>query len=82
MTLTGYITLLSHDEDYQACSFSLKTAKRAYGSQIVKLYERCLISCANYPEFWMRYVDFMESKGGKEIANDALVRATNTFLKV
>lgn len=48
---------------------------------IVKLYERCLISCANYPEFWMRYVDFMESKGGKEIANDALVRATNTFLK-
>ncbi|XP_039049499.1 alpha-protein kinase 1-like isoform X1 [Hibiscus syriacus] len=47
----------------------------------VKLYERCLIPCANYPEFWMRYVDFMESKGGREIANLALARATEIFLK-
>ncbi|KAK9696904.1 hypothetical protein RND81_08G004400 [Saponaria officinalis] len=47
----------------------------------VKLYERCLVSCAYYPEFWMRYVDFVESKGGKEIAVDALDRATNIFLK-
>ncbi|XP_022715646.1 uncharacterized protein LOC111274904 isoform X4 [Durio zibethinus] len=47
----------------------------------VKLYERCLIACANYPEFWMRYVDFMESKGGREIANFALARATQIFLK-
>lgn len=47
----------------------------------VKLYERCLIPCANYPEFWMRYVDFMESKGGREMANFALARATQTFLK-
>eukprot|EP00257_Ricinus_communis_P016717 XP_015574974.1 pre-mRNA-processing factor 39 isoform X2 [Ricinus communis] len=48
----------------------------------VKLYERCLIPCANYPEFWMRYVEFMESKGGREIANLALDRATQIFLKV
>ncbi|KAF3449858.1 hypothetical protein FNV43_RR05937 [Rhamnella rubrinervis] len=47
----------------------------------VKLYERCLIPCANYPEFWIRYVEFMESKGGREIANYALDRATQTFLK-
>ncbi|OVA01421.1 RNA-processing protein [Macleaya cordata] len=47
----------------------------------VKLYERCLIPCANYPEFWMRYVELMESKGGIEIANFALVRATEIFLK-
>ncbi|XP_048230542.1 pre-mRNA-processing factor 39-2 isoform X3 [Ricinus communis] len=47
----------------------------------VKLYERCLIPCANYPEFWMRYVEFMESKGGREIANLALDRATQIFLK-
>ncbi|KAJ8761333.1 hypothetical protein K2173_001389 [Erythroxylum novogranatense] len=47
----------------------------------VKLYERCLISCANYPEFWMRYVEFMESKGGREMANFALDRASKTFLK-
>lgn len=47
----------------------------------VKLYERCLISCAHYPEFWMRYVDYVESKGGRELATDALGRATQIFLK-
>ncbi|KAK7359154.1 hypothetical protein VNO77_01101 [Canavalia gladiata] len=47
----------------------------------VKLYERCLIVCANYPEYWMRYVDFMEAKGGREIANYSLDRATEIFLK-
>ncbi|KAM2076380.1 hypothetical protein ACFX1T_039133 [Malus domestica] len=48
----------------------------------VKLYERCLIPRANYPEFWMRYVDFMEINGGREIANYALDRATQIFLKL
>ncbi|KAL0534940.1 hypothetical protein IC582_029244 [Cucumis melo] len=47
----------------------------------VKLYERCLIPCASYPEFWMRYVEFVETKGGREIAMFALERATKTFLK-
>ncbi|PIA41432.1 hypothetical protein AQUCO_02200089v1 [Aquilegia coerulea] len=47
----------------------------------VRLHERCLIPCANYPEFWMRYVEFMETKGGREIANCALARATQIFLK-
>ncbi|KAK9153237.1 hypothetical protein Sjap_000717 [Stephania japonica] len=48
---------------------------------IVKLYERCLIPCANYPEFWMRYVELMENMGGREIASFALDRATKVFLK-
>ncbi|XP_031397163.1 uncharacterized protein LOC116208073 isoform X2 [Punica granatum] len=48
---------------------------------VVKLYERCLIPAANYCEFWMRYVAYMESKGGREIANFALDRATEIFLK-
>lgn len=47
----------------------------------LKLYERCLISCANYPEFWIRYVDFMETKGGRELAMFALERATKGFSK-
>uniref|UniRef100_A0A1D1YGQ0 Pre-mRNA-processing factor 39 n=1 Tax=Anthurium amnicola TaxID=1678845 RepID=A0A1D1YGQ0_9ARAE len=47
----------------------------------VKLYERCLIPCANYPEFWVRYIEFMEARGGREIANLALTRASTTFLK-
>ncbi|XP_068666839.1 pre-mRNA-processing factor 39-2 [Aristolochia californica] len=47
----------------------------------VKLYERCLIPCASYPEFWIRYVELMEEKGGRELANLALARATQTFVK-
>ncbi|CAI9087906.1 OLC1v1022099C1 [Oldenlandia corymbosa var. corymbosa] len=46
-----------------------------------QLYERCLIPCAYFPEFWMRYVEFMESKGAREFANSALDRATQVFLK-
>lgn len=46
----------------------------------LQLYERCLISCANYPEFWMRYVEYLDSKGGRELANFALERA-EIFLK-
>ncbi|KAK1297602.1 hypothetical protein QJS10_CPB15g01113 [Acorus calamus] len=48
---------------------------------IVKLYERCLIPCANYPEFWIRYVELVESKGGREIADFALRRAAELFPK-
>ncbi|CAA3029455.1 mRNA processing [Olea europaea subsp. europaea] len=47
----------------------------------VKLYERCLISCANYPEFWIRYVEFLESKMGRQLVISVLDRATQIFLK-
>ncbi|KAJ6819943.1 uncharacterized protein M6B38_398540 [Iris pallida] len=48
---------------------------------IVKLYERCLIPCANYSEFWIRYMEFVDAKGGREIANHALQRALTVFCK-
>lgn len=47
----------------------------------VKLYERCLIPCANYSEFWIRYAEFVDAKGGREIANYALGRASSCFVK-
>ena len=50
--------------------------------QAVKLYERCLIPCANYSEFWIRYSEYVDAKGGREIANHALVRASSCFVKV
>ncbi|KAI3915646.1 hypothetical protein MKX01_015471 [Papaver californicum] len=49
--------------------------------KVVKLYERCLIACANYPEFWIRYVLSMEVKGSMDLANNALARATQVFVK-
>lgn len=50
--------------------------------QVVKLYERCLIACARYPEYWMRYVLCMETSGSMELAENALARATQVFVKV
>lgn len=49
---------------------------------MVKLYERCLIACANYPEYWIRYVSCMETSGSLDLADNALARATQVFVKV
>ncbi|XP_044491954.1 pre-mRNA-processing factor 39-like isoform X3 [Mangifera indica] len=48
---------------------------------VVKLYERCLIACANYPEYWIRYVLCMEASGSMDLADNALARATQVFVK-
>lgn len=50
-------------------------------SKVVKLYERCLIACANYPEYWIRYVKCMEAHGSLDLAENALIRATQVFVK-
>ncbi|CAN6460459.1 unnamed protein product [Victoria cruziana] len=50
-------------------------------NKVVKLYERCLIACANYSEFWIRYVLCMETNGSMELAINALARATQVFVK-
>ncbi|CAM8971238.1 unnamed protein product [Rhodiola kirilowii] len=50
-------------------------------NKVVKLYERCLVACANYPEYWIRYIRCMEANGNMEIANNALARATQVFVK-
>ena len=50
--------------------------------QTIQLYERCLIACALYPEYWVRYVQRMDEEGKTELALDALHRATVTFVKV
>ncbi|OEL33725.1 Pre-mRNA-processing factor 39 [Dichanthelium oligosanthes] len=50
-------------------------------NKVIKLYERCVIACASYSEFWIRYVQCMEDKGSLELANNALARATHVFVK-
>ncbi|KAL5562004.1 hypothetical protein UlMin_031751 [Ulmus minor] len=50
-------------------------------NKVVKLYERCLIACANYPEYWIRYILCMETSGSVDLANNALARATQVFVK-
>lgn len=50
--------------------------------QTVKLYERCLIACANYPDYWIRFVQRMDTEGKVELALNGLQRATGIFVKV
>ncbi|KAL8259014.1 hypothetical protein R6Q59_026967 [Mikania micrantha] len=50
-------------------------------NKVVKLYERCLIACANYPEYWIRYILCMEVSGSMDLAENALARATQVFVK-
>ncbi|KAL9239066.1 hypothetical protein vseg_013420 [Gypsophila vaccaria] len=50
-------------------------------NKIVKLYERCLVACANYPEYWKRYILCMEGRGNIDLADNALARATQVFVK-
>ncbi|KAF4321312.1 hypothetical protein BBO99_00001514 [Phytophthora kernoviae] len=45
------------------------------------LYERCLISCANYEEIWLRYVAWNEKVRGFEAADAVFQRAVTIFLK-
>ncbi|KAJ8467807.1 hypothetical protein OPV22_030359 [Ensete ventricosum] len=73
-----------HDDGVEQSSKPLLEGHTSIGddfNKVVKLYERCLIACANYPEFWMRYVLCMEVSGSMELANNALARATQVFVK-
>lgn len=45
------------------------------------LYERCLIACANYEEFWLRYANWTAKTKGVEAANQVFTRAVTIFLK-
>jgi pre-mRNA-processing factor 39 len=61
------------------CWYSPDSQSRSL--QALKIYERAVIATANYPEYWIRYVQFMESKGDLEESRRILKRATGTFVK-
>lgn len=48
---------------------------------IEKLYERCLVVCADYAEFWTRYALWTECKLGFEAACATFERPITVFLK-
>jgi len=54
--------------------------------RIVKLYERCIIPCSNYPKFWFQYINYVESlpaEDGENVIEARAIyqRATRVFLK-
>ena len=52
-------------------------------SSVTRLYERCLVPCASYSRFWLRYARWQASDAGQGVAaaRAALQRAANVFCK-
>jgi len=46
-----------------------------------KLYERCVVAAANYPEYWIRYATFMQKMGNSQGAREVFVRTCDIFTK-
>ncbi len=52
-------------------------------TRVVFLYERCLVTCAFYDEFWFRYARWMAAQPGKqEDVRIILLRASTLFVPV
>ncbi|CAD5119021.1 DgyrCDS7672 [Dimorphilus gyrociliatus] len=54
--------------------------KQENHTRIVFLYERCLISCALYEEFWLKYAKYMTDHSHIEEARSIYERACNVHL--
>lgn len=51
--------------------------------RIVTLYERCLVTTAQYEEFWLRYVRWMRGQSNEsEAVRHILMRASSAFVPV
>ncbi|QGA20340.1 hypothetical protein EYB26_008042 [Talaromyces marneffei] len=52
-------------------------------ARIVFLYERCLVTCAHYDEFWLRYARWMSAQPGKEEeVRNIYQRASTIFVPI
>ncbi|KAL0743712.1 hypothetical protein Bca4012_085225 [Brassica carinata] len=50
--------------------------------KVYHMYERCVVSCANYTDYWIRFVLSMKARGRMDLAKQVLARATtNIYLK-
>ncbi|CAB5325350.1 unnamed protein product [Rhizophagus irregularis] len=51
-------------------------------TRIQVLYERCLVACALYEEFWQRYAHWMISKNRCDDARNIYIRAISVFIPI
>ncbi|KAK5663474.1 hypothetical protein OQA88_3904 [Cercophora sp. LCS_1] len=52
-------------------------------ARIVALYERCLVTCAFYDEFWLRYARWMSEQDDKEAeVRNIYLRASTMFVPI
>lgn len=59
-----------------------ETTWKEDSDRIVGLYERCVVPCCIYPEFWIKYAKFVETKRNDVgAAREVLSRASRVHLK-
>eukprot|EP00854_Cymbomonas_tetramitiformis_P008047 gene8047-9562_t len=70
------------EEELKNWSRYLDYAEKEWpGHSVVHLYERCVIACANYPEYWIRYAKYSEKTAGADAARAVIQRASMVFVK-
>lgn len=81
-----YFTVLPVDDTQlstwrQYLSFEEAEVEEKNFARLKALYERCIIPCCFYLEFWIRYSRFLEMKvGDVEAAREVLTRAAEKFM--
>ena len=59
---------------------SLRRGVERTQARVEAVFHRCLIACANYPEFWERFAEFQLATHGPAAAAEGLTTATTVFL--
>ncbi|KAI3966312.1 hypothetical protein MKW92_029808, partial [Papaver armeniacum] len=73
-----YLNFIEQEGDFNKVCMKLTVCS---GYRFSSCTERCIIACANYPEFWERYVLSMKDKGRMDLVNKALTRATQIHVE-
>ncbi|KAH7137161.1 hypothetical protein B0J13DRAFT_559059 [Dactylonectria estremocensis] len=78
-----HVTPLEHSQLVNWRKYlDFEEAEGDYG-RIVALYERCIVTCAFYDEFWFRYARWMSGQPGKEEeVRNIYLRASTMFVPV
>jgi pre-mRNA-processing factor 39 len=55
--------------------------KQGDEKRIIRLYEKCMVPCAQYMEFWNKYVRYLEKQNKIKEAKNILLKPVRIFLK-
>ncbi|CAK7237297.1 hypothetical protein SBRCBS47491_009927 [Sporothrix bragantina] len=78
-----HVTMLDHSQLVNWRKYLDFEEATGDSARIIFLYERCLVTCAYYDEFWLRYARWMSAQPGKdEDVRIIYLRAATLFVPV
>jgi len=72
---------LKNWDDYLTFQEKEEAENNSTVEDTIMLYERCLVSAANYPRYWQRYGAYLERLNRLDAAREVYTRATTVFTK-